>query len=44
MKGKISGFITNISDSLTNYKSVVDNVNWNGPASNTFYENATRND
>ena len=41
MKGKISGFITNISDSLTNYKSVVDNVNWNGPASNTFYENAT---
>ena len=41
MKVKISGFITNISDSLTNYKSVVDNVNWNGPASNTFYENAT---
>lgn len=41
MKGKISGFITNISDSLTNYKSFVDNVNWNGPASNTFYENAT---
>lgn len=41
MKGKISGFITNISDSLTNYKSVVDNVIWNGPASNTFYENAT---
>lgn len=41
MKDKISGFITNISDSLTNYKSVINNVNWNGPASNTFYENTT---
>lgn len=42
MIDNINGFITNINDSLTNYKSTISNVDWKGPASNTFYQNATK--
>ena len=38
MRDKISGFANNISESLTIYKSMIDNTDWKGSASNNFYD------
>ena len=38
MRDKISGFANNILESLTIYKSMIDNTDWKGSASNNFYD------
>ena len=41
MKDKISGHVEQLSEKLTSYKTVVDDIEWKGSASNTFYGNVT---